>query len=79
MTITPAQCLAGRKALGWSAAGLASKARIHPRTVGNFESGLRTPYAETLAAIERAMRAAGVEFVGEGGGGAGVRLRERSA
>jgi transcriptional regulator with XRE-family HTH domain len=75
MTITPAQCLAGREALGWSAAGLASKARIHPRTVGNFESGLRTPYAETLAAIERAMRAAGVEFVAGDEGGTEIRLR----
>jgi hypothetical protein len=30
----------------------------------------------TMAAIQRALEAAGVEFIAENGGGAGVRLRK---
>jgi ribosome-binding protein aMBF1 (putative translation factor) len=78
MTFTAAQCLAGRKALGWSAAGLALKARLHPKTVGNFESGVRIPHAATRAALERVLCADGVEFITEDGGGAAVRLRRKA-
>jgi hypothetical protein len=34
--------------------------------------------AETNAAIRAALEAAGVEFISENGGGAGVRLRDRT-
>jgi hypothetical protein len=34
------------------------------------------PYPNNLAAIRAALEAAGVEFIPENGGGAGVRLRK---
>ncbi len=48
------------------------------QTVVDFERGARTPYPNNLIAIRAALEAAGVEFIAENGGGAGVRLR-RSA
>lgn len=36
-------------------------------------------YDRTLADIERALEAAGLQFIPENGGGAGVRFRERKA
>jgi hypothetical protein len=37
---------------------------------------LRTTSESNLAAIRAALEAAGVEFIAENGGGAGVRLRK---
>jgi transcriptional regulator with XRE-family HTH domain len=65
-----------RVALGWSAAKLAEAAHVGIATVNRFEAGANTPIPATLAAIERALEAAGVEFIDENGGGAGVRLRK---
>jgi hypothetical protein len=45
----------------------------------DFERGARVPHANNLAAIQRALEAAGVEFIAENGGGAGVRLKSRRA
>jgi hypothetical protein len=47
--------------------------------VNRFESGAAEPIPATLAAIQRALEAAGVEFIPENGGGAGVRLRKPGA
>ena len=41
--------------------------------------GKSTPYDRTVAAIRDALEAAGVEFIAENGGGAGVRLSKPSA
>lgn len=38
-----------------------------------------TPYCEARHAIRSALEAAGVEFIPENGGGAGVRLRKSAA
>lgn len=48
-------------------------------TIADFEVGRRTPMPRTLAAIRTALEAAGVEFIAENGGGAGVRLRKDAA
>jgi hypothetical protein len=40
-----------------------------------FEGREAEPRASTLAAIRAALEAAGVEFIAENGGGAGVRVR----
>ncbi len=45
-------------------------------TVTDFEKGARLPHPNNLAAIRTALEAAGVEFIAENGGGAGVRLRK---
>jgi hypothetical protein len=44
-------------------------------TVNRFEARQAQSIPATLAAIQRSLEAAGVEFVPENGGGAGVRLR----
>lgn len=38
--------------------------------------GLTAPSADTIAALRKALEAAGVDFIAENGGGAGVRLRK---
>lgn len=42
----------------------------------NFEAGKRAPYDRTLLDLQAALEWAGVEFIPENGGGAGVRLRK---
>jgi transcriptional regulator with XRE-family HTH domain len=66
-----------RAALNWSVRDLAKAAGIHRNTVTNIETGRYAGDAETLAAIVGALKRAGVEFIAENGGGAGVRLRKR--
>lgn len=46
------------------------------RTLSRFEDGEGAPRPATIAAIRTALEAAGVEFIAENGGGAGVRLRK---
>jgi transcriptional regulator with XRE-family HTH domain len=62
--------------LGVSQTELAQRAGIARQTLVDFERGARTPYPNNLAAIRAALEAAGVEFIDENGGGAGVRLRK---
>jgi hypothetical protein len=45
----------------------------------DFERGARTPHRNNLDAMRRAMEAAGIEFIEENGGGAGVRFRHRQS
>ena len=54
---------------------LAKAANLSRNTVVDFEKGRRTPGANNLRAIRAALEAAGVEFIPENGGGAGVRLK----
>lgn len=76
MEITAAQCRGARAMLGISQTELAQQASVSRQTVVDFERGARTPYTNNLAAIRSALEAAGVEFIPENGGGAGVRLRK---
>lgn len=62
--------------LNWSQADLAERAKVSRPTVVDFEKGARTPHPNNLQAIQAALEAAGVEFIPENGGGAGVRLRK---
>ena len=41
-----------------------------------METGAVVPHQTTLTAIRAALEAAGVDFIAENGGGAGVRLRK---
>jgi hypothetical protein len=50
-------------------------AHVAPNTIVRFEADKGVNMA-TAAAIQRALEAAGVEFIAENGGGAGVRLRK---
>lgn len=76
--ITSGQLRAARALLRWSAQDLAEKAEIGVATVRRCEAG-EGPISATIAnqnAMQRALENAGVEFIPENGGGAGVRLKE---
>ena len=77
--ITPEQCRAARALLGWTQYDLEAKAKITQKTIANFELSKRSPQAETLAKLQATLEKAGVEFIPENGGGAGVRLAKRKA
>ena len=72
--LTPAICRAARGLLGWTQDTLAHKANVGLSTVRNFEAGRSTPIANNLAAMQKAMDDAGVEFTADGG----VRLRDQA-
>jgi predicted transcriptional regulator len=74
--ISPAQCRAARGLLDWSQRHLADQARIGVVTVRQFEAGAVQARNSTLDVIQRALEAAGVEFIAENGGGPGLRLRK---
>jgi transcriptional regulator with XRE-family HTH domain len=67
----------GRAALNWTVRDLARAAGVHRNTITNIETGRYAGDPETLSALEKTLRTAGVEFIDENGGGPGVRLRKR--
>jgi predicted transcriptional regulator len=73
------QIKAARALLGWSQADLANKAGISVPTIKRLEAaeGDIGGRAETGAALVAALEKAGVEFIAENGGGAGVRMKKR--
>lgn len=71
--MTPEQSRAARGLLDWSQTQLAEKANLSESTIRDFEKGRRIPSVNNLAAIRAALEAAGVQFIPENGGGAGVR------
>lgn len=73
----PNQCRAARALIGWSRPELSKAASVSTRSIAAFENGESEPYESTIAAIARALEDAGVEFIEQNGGGAGVRLKER--
>lgn len=78
--ITGEQMRAARAMLRMSAQALADKARVGVATVRRCEAedGPIGATAANSAAIRTALEAAGVEFIAENGGGAGVRLKKGS-
>ncbi|TAJ83026.1 MAG: XRE family transcriptional regulator [Reyranella sp.] len=73
--MTPAQCRSARALLNWSQEDLEKASRIAKKTIADFEREVRSPHATTSDALQEALRSAGVIFIPENGGGAGVRLR----
>jgi transcriptional regulator with XRE-family HTH domain len=67
-----------RAALNWTVRDLADATKLHRNTITNIETGKYAGDAATLAAIVSVLKKAGVEFIDENGGGAGVRLRKRT-
>lgn len=65
-----------RAATGLGVRDLAAAAGVSPNTVARLERGEELKES-TIAVIRAALEAAGVEFIAENGGGAGVRLKER--
>jgi transcriptional regulator with XRE-family HTH domain len=62
MTITPAQCRGARGMLEWTKEELAERAKVSPRTILRFETGVRQPYDRTLRDIVAALETGGVRF-----------------
>ena len=77
MTIEAAQVRAARALIGWSQTKLADAARLPPATVERFETGtVDNIPADAVDRMRAALESAGVAFISENGGGAGVRLRK---
>ena len=76
MTISLAQCRSARGLVHMDQASLAAAASVSRSVIVDFENGHRAPNRNNLAAIQRALETAGVDFIDENGGGPGVRLRK---
>ena len=76
--ITPAQVRAARALLGWTLEHLTTASGVPKSTLIRFENSAVSPRKSTVSAIQAALVFAGVEFIAENGGGAGVRLRKRA-
>jgi transcriptional regulator with XRE-family HTH domain len=74
MTLSPEQSRAARGLLDWSQARLGARSNLSDSTIRDFEKGRRVPSVNNLAAIQRALEAAGVEFTN--GDQPGVRMRK---
>jgi transcriptional regulator with XRE-family HTH domain len=75
--MTPAQSRAARGLMDWSQSELATRSNLSESTIRDFEKGRRLPSLNNLAAIERALEAAGIEFIPEDDdSGPGIRLRK---
>jgi transcriptional regulator with XRE-family HTH domain len=75
--IEAAQVRAARALVDWSQAELANAAGLPVAVIELIETGggAKVP-AEDIAKMRAALEAAGVTFIPENGGGAGVRLRK---
>jgi DNA-binding XRE family transcriptional regulator len=73
--ITPAFCRAARGLLDMNQIELATRASVSKNTIVDFEKGRRTPVPNNLAAIQRVLEEAGVEFTN--GDAPGLRLRKK--
>jgi transcriptional regulator with XRE-family HTH domain len=74
--LTSAQCRAARGLIDWRQSDLAEQAGVGIVTIRQLEADVNAPRRATLDVVRRALEAAGVEFIDENGGGAGVRLRK---
>lgn len=60
--MSPEQVRAARNWLAWTQAELADKAKVGLSTIKDLESGKRTPIANNLEAIQRALESGGIKF-----------------
>ncbi len=70
---------AGRALLRWEQKDLAEASGVSLPTIKRLEAtpGALSAHGPTIAAMRRAFEVAGLEFIPENGGGAGIRFRER--
>lgn len=78
--VSIAQVKAARALLGWSQNDLASASSVSQPTIKRLESndGELGGRADTIVKIVGALREAGIHFIEENGGGAGVRMKKTS-
>jgi transcriptional regulator with XRE-family HTH domain len=73
----PVQCKMARVALGWGVRELAKAAQVSTQTVARLEKGDQLK-SSTIDHLRSVLEAAGIEFIPENGGGAGVRLTKKT-
>lgn len=73
----PLQVRLARVALGLTVKQAADTTGVSHDTITRLEAGEKLK-ASTIAKVRSGFEAAGVQFIPENGGGAGVRLRDRS-
>jgi transcriptional regulator with XRE-family HTH domain len=80
VNLTSEQIRAARMLLRWEQKDLADASGISLPSIKRLETqpGLLSAHERTLTELRRALERAGVEFIPENGGGAGVRLSKRS-
>lgn len=78
--LTSEQIRAARALLRWEQKTLANASNVSLPSIKRLEGkpGPLGAHQPTEDALRRALEAAGVEFIPENGGGAGVRLRKTS-
>jgi hypothetical protein len=74
--ITSGQIRAGRALLKWHATELSARSGVGIATIKRYEvyDGVPNAHAKTLMAIQVALEAAGIEFIGSPDKDPGVRL-----
>jgi transcriptional regulator with XRE-family HTH domain len=65
-----------RTALGLTVRQAAELADVSPETIIGIETGRTSIKPSTIAKVRTALERAGVEFIAENSGGAGLRLRK---
>lgn len=78
MSLSSEQVRAARALIRWEQKDLADASGVSLPTIKRLETkpGALSGNATTIAALRAALERAGVEFIAENGGGAGVRLRK---
>ena len=71
-----AQCRGARALLDMTQPQLADSAKLGLSTIVDFERGRRQVSEAAIDAMLVALERAGIEFIGENGGGPGVRLKK---
>jgi len=76
--LTGSQMRMARGYLRWSVKDLADASGVSGTTIKRMEEGDGVPksISDNLIAIQRAFEGAGLEFIAENGGGAGVRVKK---
>ena len=77
--MTPAQSRAARGWLEWSQDELARRANVSVGTVRSFEAGSKTTTRNNIAAMQRAVEAAGITLLFDpAGNGTGIAITEEN-
>ena len=74
--LAPEQVRASRELLGWTPLKLAIRIGVSEKAILAFEASGACSPPLYLDLVRERLEAAGVEFIAENGGGAGVRLRK---
>jgi hypothetical protein len=78
VAITSELIRAARALLRWEQRHLSDASSVSLPTIKRLEAkqGILAAHGSTIAALRSALENAGIEFIDENGGGAGVRLRK---